>query len=135
MIFLSIEHVIELHELIVERSGGARGILNLDALDAALAQPTLTFDGADLYPTFVDKAGAEAHSLIANHPFVDGNKRIGHAVLETTLVLNGYELTANQDDQENVILRVASGGMGRQEFIAWVKSNMAQLPNRTDEGT
>ena len=73
MEFLSIEQVVELHDLIVERSGGTAGILNLGALDSALSQPFVTFEGVDLYPALADKLGAEAHSLIANHPFLDGN--------------------------------------------------------------
>jgi len=128
MEFLSIEQVIELHDLIIERSGGSRGVLGPDALDSALAQPLLTFDGANLYTDLAGKAGATAHSLIANHPFLDGNKRIGHAVPETTLVINGYQLTPPTDEQERVILPVASGEMDRQAFIEWVKNSIARLP-------
>ncbi|MBM3288783.1 MAG: type II toxin-antitoxin system death-on-curing family toxin [Candidatus Hydrogenedentes bacterium] len=129
MEFLSIEHVIELHGLIIDQSGGTHGILSLAGLESALAQPHLTFDGNDLYSALADKVGAEAHSLIANHPFLDGNKRIGHAVLETTLVLNGCELSPDRDEQERVILRVAAGDMDRQTFIEWVKRSIVPLPS------
>ena len=124
MDFLTLEEVLNLYSSVMSRTGGAAGVLNLGALESALAQPYATFDQVDLYPTLPEKAAATAHSIIANHPFIDGNKRIGHAVLETTLVLNGCELAAHQDEQEKIILRVASGDMDRQEFSMWVKANM-----------
>ena len=85
----------------------------------------MTFGGAELYPTLADKAAALGFSLICNHPFVDGNKRIGHAAMESFLVLNGYELTASVDEQEAVILNVASGQMKRDDFTEWVKNHLA----------
>jgi death-on-curing protein len=127
MYFLSSKEVIELHDDIIASSGGSFGVLDLAVLESALSQHLLTFDGVELYPTLAEKLAAEAHSIIANHPFVDGNKRIGHAVLETNLVLNGFELTVDQDEQESVILRVASGQLHRHEFIKWVTENIGPL--------
>lgn len=80
------------------QSGGAVGVLNLPALESALAQPRMTFGGEDLYPTLVEKAAALGHSLIANHPFVDGNKRTGHAAMEVFLMVNGCEIQASVKD-------------------------------------
>ena len=74
----------------------------------------MTFGGEDLYPTLVDKAAALGFSLILNHPFLDGNKRIGHAVMEVFLILNGYEISATVDEQEQVILALAAGRMSRE---------------------
>ena len=87
----------------------APGVRDLNALDSALAQPRMTFGGADLYPTVVEKAAALGFSLVMNHPFVDGNKRIGHAAMETFLVLNGYEIIASADEQERVVARPCGG--------------------------
>ena len=70
------------------------------------------------------KAGALAFSLIRNHPFVDGNKRVGHAALETFLVLNGWEIQASVDEQEAVVLQVASGEMTRDSFVAWIQERI-----------
>ena len=81
----------------------------------------MTFDGEDLYPDLATKATALAYSLIQNHPFVDGNKRVGHAALETFLVLNGSELGASIDDAERIILGVASGEVDRDGFATWIK--------------
>ncbi len=82
---------------------------DLGALESSLAQPRMSFGGQELYPTLVDKASALAFSLGLNHPFLDGNKRVGHAAMETFLVLNGYEISADADEQEQVVLRLASG--------------------------
>ncbi len=84
----------------------------------------MTFDGQALYPSLVEKASALGFSLIRNHPFVDGNKRIGHAAMETFLVLNGYEIEASVDELERVILQVASGEMGREAFTEWLRAHI-----------
>ncbi|MFB2923639.1 MULTISPECIES: type II toxin-antitoxin system death-on-curing family toxin [Aerosakkonema] len=124
MRYLTIQEVIELHRRIIEQSGGATGISNFGGLESALAQPRMTFGGEDLYPTIVEKAAAMGFSLIKNHPFVDGNKRIGHAAIEVFLVLNGFEIQATVDEQEQVILRVASGELGRDDFTDWLRGHI-----------
>ncbi len=78
MRYLTIEEVLELHRLVITQSGGASAEPEPNALDSALAQPRMTFGGVNLYPTPVEKAAALGFSLVMNHPFVDGNKRIGH---------------------------------------------------------
>lgn len=127
MRYLTLNEVLELYLRIIEQSGGAAGIYNLDALESALAQPRITFDGNELYPTIVEKASALGYSLIMNHPFVDGNKRIGHAAMETFLILNGFEIDATVDEQEQIILRVASGELKREDFTKWLRDHIAQI--------
>jgi prophage maintenance system killer protein len=73
----------------------------------------MTFGGDDLYPTVVEKAAALGFLPVMNHPFVDGNKRIGHAAMETFLVLNGYEIAASADEQERVVLDLTAGHLER----------------------
>ena len=87
----------------------------------------MTFGGEDLYPALVEKAAAIGFSLVMNHPFIDGNKRIGHAAMETFLVLNGHEIDAPVDEQEDVILRLAAGDLGRAEFIEWLGARITPL--------
>ena len=79
MRYLTLGEVVELHQRILAQTGGAQGVRDLGLLESALAQPKATFDGTDLHPTLVDKAAALGCALVANHAFVDGNKRIGHA--------------------------------------------------------
>ncbi len=78
--------------MLLLQSGGIAGIRDMGALESAITQPLMTFGETELYPSLVEKAAALAYSLIQNHPFVDGNKRIGHAVMEVMLALNGYEI-------------------------------------------
>lgn len=122
--YLSLEEVLELHRLIVEQSGGSDGIRDISGLESSLAQPQMTFDCRDLYPSVGDKAAALGFSLIGNHPFIDGNKRVGHAALETFLLLNGWELVADIEEQEHVVLELAAGRMSREAFTAWVQTHL-----------
>jgi death on curing protein len=88
-----------------------------------------TFGGTDLYPSLAEKAVALAYSLALNHPFVDGNKRVAHAALETFLVLTGRELDAGVDDAERTMLALAAGTLAREELVAWVARNL--VPSST----
>ena len=127
MRYLSLGEVLELHRRIIEETGGSAGLLDLSALQSALAQPRMTFGGEDLYTDLATKAAALGYSLIQNHPFVDGNKRVGHAVLETFLVLNGSELSAGIDEAERVILGVAAGEVDRDRFASWIEGCLQLL--------
>ncbi len=126
MRYLALNEVLELHGQIISQSGGTSGILDLNALESALAQPRMTFGGKDLYPMIAEKASALGFSLIKNHPFVDGNKRSGHAAMEVFLVLNGFEIRAPVDEQEQIVLQVASGELERDKFTAWLKAHIIQ---------
>jgi len=119
--YLTLSEVLELHHRVIAQSGGALGVLNLGALESALAQPRVTFGGQELYSGVIEKASALGFSLIQNHPFVDGNKRTGHASMEIFLVLNDYEIHASVDEQERIVLEVASGKMDRPTFLAWLR--------------
>ncbi len=127
MRYLTLSEVLELHRQIIGQSGGAMGILNLGSLESAVAQPRMTFAGSDLYTTIVDKASALGYSLIKNHPFMDSNKRTGHAAMEVFLVLNGLEIQAPMSEQEQVILQVASGDMERDRFTAWLQTHIHRI--------
>ena len=124
---LSLREILTLHERIAASSGGGIGVRDLGLLESAIAQPRQSFDGADLYPSILDKAAALGFSLVSNHPFVDGNKRVGHAALEVFLMLNGYELEASVDEQERIILAVAAGDMSREEFSVWVERHAVEI--------
>ena len=124
MRYLTLKEVFEVHRQVIAQSGGAEGLMHLPALESALAQPQMTFGGEDLYPTLVDKAAALGYALIKNHPFLDGNKRTGHAAMEVFLVLNGYEIRAAVDEQEHVILQVAASEIEREEFTTWLRTHV-----------
>lgn len=104
--------------------GGAVGILSMGGLESVLAQPYMTFDGVELYPTLVKKGAALCFSVIQNHPFVDGNKRTGHAILEIFLELNGLEMVAAVDEQVAIIMQMASGTLNREAFSEWLRHHV-----------
>ena len=126
--YLTMEEVLDLHALVLQQSGGMPGVRDLNGLDSAVAQPAMAFGGQDLYSSMAEKAAALAFSLVMNHPFFDGNKRIGHAAMETFLVLNGHELIAPTDEQEKVILDLAAGLTKRPDFTDWVRNHVKQRP-------
>jgi death-on-curing protein len=127
MRYLALSEVVELHRRLLETAGGAVGIRDLGALESALAQPKMTLAGNDLYPTLVEKAAALCFSLVGNHPFVDGNKRVGHAAMETFLVLNGAEIDAGLDEQERVMLDLAAGRIDRGQLADWLRQHLKPL--------
>jgi death-on-curing protein len=127
MRYLRLGEVLELHRRLIATSGGSPGLRDLRLLEGSLSQLRQTFSGADLYPTLIEKAAVLGFSLIKNHPFVDGNKRVGHAALEVMLMLNGFELTASKESTEAVVLAVASGTLDRQAWTEWVKEQIKPL--------
>ena len=120
MIMLTRGQVLLLHKLIYDRFGGSYGVRDEGLLDSALAAPMQTFGGQDLYETDLDKIVHLAFGLICNHPFADGNKRIGALTLLVLLELNGYELKASNEEFYDAIYGVASGEMKEDEFREWV---------------
>jgi death-on-curing protein len=127
MRYLSLREILELHDQIIEVSGGANGIRDMRALESAINQPRLTFDRTDLYPDILAKAAALCFFLVMNYPFVDGNERVGHAAMETFLMLNGYEIEASVDEQESIVLDLASGKINREEFTSWLNKHVIHI--------
>ncbi|MDQ2687475.1 MAG: type II toxin-antitoxin system death-on-curing family toxin [Armatimonadota bacterium] len=125
--FLTLDDVLETHREMIATIGGSPGVRDLGAVESAIAQPRMTFGSEDLCPTLAEKAAAMSFSLINNHPFVDGNKRVGHAAMALFLDLNGYALVGGVDEQEKVILSVAAGTLGRAEFTDWVQAHVQPL--------
>jgi len=127
MRYLSLLEVLELHETIISSSGGSYGIRDIKALESAINQPRITFDQTDLYPDIISKASALCFSLVMNHPFADGNKRVGHAAMETFLILNGYEIEAPVDEQVQIFLDLAAGNLTRDAFTNWLKGHVIHM--------
>lgn len=125
--YLSLEQVLEAHQQVVAQSGGADGVRDLGAVESALAQPRMTFGGQELYPSLEEKAAALGFSLMNNHPFVDGNKRIGHAAMATFLRLNGFRISAPVDEQEKFVLRLAASEASREELVEWLRAHIVPL--------
>lgn len=124
---VTLEEVKRAHTQLLRQSGGGDGVRDAGMLDSAVARPRSFFGGRDLYPTLEAKAAALCHSLVLNHPFVDGNKRIGHHVMWVFLRLNGLRLVAPIDEAEALILRLAAGGCELEELEAWVHAHVVPI--------
>ena len=127
MRFLTLGEVLALHRRILAESGGRAGVRDLGAIASALSQPKVSVEGQDACPTLLDKAAALGFSLIRNHGFIDGNKRIAHAAMDVFLVMNGMEIRAPVDEQERFILSLAAGEISREFLTEWLRSNVTHL--------
>lgn len=123
MIKLSQEKVLLLHELITRETGGDPNIRDTALLNSALESAFQTFGGQELYPTREEKGARIGFALIANHAFVDGNKRIGMFILLTFLEVNGVKIRPTVDDVVRVGLEVASGEMQYEDLLEWIRVN------------
>lgn len=120
MIKFSKEKVKLLHQLMAEATGGSVGVRDEGLLDSAIENAFATFGGEELYPSKEEKAASLAYSLISDHAFVDGNKRIGVYVMLSFLELNGIRIEASDDDVIKLGLGTADGSMKRDEILAWI---------------
>ena len=123
MIRISEEKAMALHSLMTLAMGGDDGVRDKELLNSALEAAFATFDGTELYPTTEEKGARLGHSLIANHAFVDGNKRIGMFVMMIFLELNGVQIRPEVDDVARVGISVAAGDMGYDELLEWIRRN------------
>ncbi len=123
MIKISLEKVLLLHQLIAEETGGDPNVRDLNLLDIALNSAFQTFDGKELYPTKQEKAARIGYSLISNHAFVDGNKRIGMYVLLTFLEINGIRMELTDSEITRVGLALADGSMQYEDLLSWIRDH------------
>lgn len=125
MIKITEEKVLLLHRLITEETGGDPNIRDIALLNSALESAFATFDGRELYPTKEEKGARIGFSLISNHAFVDGNKRIGMFILLTFLEVNGIKLRPANVEVARVGIAVAAGEMKYEELLDWILANEA----------
>ena len=123
MIRLSKPQILLLHEQLIAETGGSSGLRDEGMLDSALNTPFQTFAGKDVYPSLQQKAARLCFGLVKNHPFVDGNKRIGAHVMLVFLALNGIELLHTQTELSEVILQLAAGTLQSTDLLDWILSH------------
>ena len=123
MIKLSKEKVMLLHTIITAETGGDPGIRDIALLESALESAYATFDGVELYPTKQEKGARIGYSLISNHAFVDGNKRIGIFIMLVFLEVNGIKLRPTNEELARVGLAVAAGEMKYKDLLDWIIQN------------
>ncbi len=124
MIRLTNQQVMLLHKDIIAESGGSAEIRDEGLLDSALNAPFQTFLDTELYPTLIEKAARLGYSLIKNHAFVDGNKRIGAHTMLVFLALNGIEVEYEDNDFIQLVLGVAAGEISAEQLLAWLQAHI-----------
>ena len=122
-VFLTLAETIEVHEYQIEHFGGTDGLRSLELLKSAVGMPSSTFNGNYLHPTIPDMAAAYLFHLVKNHPFVDGNKRVGTMSALVFLELNGYDFDATDDALTDVVLQVAGGKMSKDVLTAFFRQH------------
>lgn len=123
MIKFSKEKVLLLHQLIAEETGGAVGLRDETLLESALENAFAGFGDEEFYPTKEEKGARLGYTLVSNHAFVDGNKRIGMYIMLTFLEVNGVKIDCTNEELVEVGLSLAAGTMGYEELLNWVKTH------------
>jgi death-on-curing protein len=124
---ISLTLVINIHEILIDKFGGIHGIRDMQALDAAINRPFATFDKVDLYPTPIEKSAALLESLVTNHPFIDGNKRIGYVMMRLFLLNHKTDISASEDEKYDFVLRIANGNITFDQICKWISDRVFRI--------
>ena len=120
---LTKQHIIMLHSKLIQETGGIDGIRDESLLDSAINAPFQSYDGIDMYPSIQQKGARLGYGLIANHAFIDGNKRIGVHAMLVFLTMNGIELSYTQEELADMVLKAASGEFNFQSMLLWISEH------------
>jgi death-on-curing protein len=122
---INLKQALSIHQILIEKFGGAKGVKDQGALESALNRPYATFDQEDLYPTAMDKAAALLESILINHPFIDGNKRTGYVLMRLTLMNAEMDIEATQDEKYHLVIQVAEGKLKKDQIKEWIENHLS----------
>lgn len=125
MINITKEQIFSLYEMLLQKTGGSSVVVNESLMDSAVNSIWQTFDGVELYPTLEEKGARLGYSLVRNHSFADGNKRIGILAMLTFLSVNGVEISCTDEELVETGLNLASGLMDSEALLAWLREHSA----------
>jgi death-on-curing protein len=120
---ISEEEAVEIHDILIEKFGGSKGVCDKELLNSALSRPYQTFDAKELYPTAIKKAAAILESIVKNHPFSDGNKRTGYVLARLLIMNDKLDIYADQHEKYNLIISVSKGEANFEEIKDWLKKH------------
>ena len=123
---ISVKDAEEIHKVLINTFGGSHGVRDINGLESALARPFQSFENQELYPSVILRAAALLESILLNHPFVDGNKRVGYTLMRLFLLSNGFDIEASQDDKYEFIISVASGKKDFDGIAEWLTVHTSQ---------
>lgn len=121
---IELKDVLNIHNILIDKFGGSKGIRDNGSLESAINRPFATFDNQDLYPNPSDKAAAILESILINHPFVDGNKRTAYVLMKLILLDNGLDIVADQDDKFKMVISASTGDMRFDDIKNWIESRL-----------
>ena len=118
---ITVDYVLRIQQILIEQFGGSSGLRSRELLESALARPYQTFDGHDLYPDPEDKAAALVESLVINHPFLDGNKRLGYVLMRIILLDQNLDIRASTEEKYELIIDISKGSLKFEQIRDWIK--------------
>jgi len=120
---IDVNQIIEVQKNLINKFGGSHGTRDMNGLLSAINRPYQTFDNIDLYPTSIEKAAAITQSLVINHPFIDGNKRIGYYMCIYFIALENLQLNCTKESKRDFIIAIAEGKLDFDQIVQWLKDN------------
>jgi len=123
---IDVKTVESIHNILIDKFGGSKGIRDIGALEASLGRPSATFDQKDLYPTTIDKAAALFESLIINHPFVDGNKRMAYVLMRLILITDNLDIVASQNEKYAFVIASSKGEFHFDQIREWLTLHVSK---------
>lgn len=121
---IELRDVLNIHNILIDKFGGSKGVRDQGSLESAINRPFLTFDYQDLYPTPSDKAAAILESILINHPFVDGNKRTAYVLMRLILLDNGLDIVADQEDKYKMVISASTGDIRFDDIKKWIQTRL-----------
>lgn len=121
-----------IHNILIDKYGRSKGIRDLKTLESAIARPYATFDGKELYSNSIEKAAAVFESLIINHPFLDGNKRISYVIMRIFLLEEKQDISASEKEKYAFVISASKGDIKFEEIMEWLYDH---LINNNPENT
>jgi len=119
---IRLNDVLNIHDILIDKFGGTKGVRDQGALESALNRPYATFGELDLYPSQIEKAAAIFESVLINHPFLDGNKRTAYVLMKLILLEDGLDISADQDEKYQMVISASKGDIRFAEIVKWLQN-------------
>ena len=123
---ITLQEAEKIHRILIEKFGGAGGVRDMRGLDSALKRPYATFGKKELYPTPIEKAAAIIESIIINHPFLDGNKRLGYVLMRLLLLEQHYDIIASNSEKYSFVLSISEGELSFEDICTWIQKHIME---------
>jgi death-on-curing protein len=121
---IELDDVLNIHNILIDKFGGGKGVRDIGALESAINRPFATFENIDLYPYPAEKAAAILESILVNHPFIDGNKRTAYVMMRLVLLDNGLDIAASHDEKYKMVISASKGDIRFDEIKSWIQTHI-----------